>query len=276
MSDLPFSYEAWRARAQEHASWLRRFDTRHLDAWEHRLRNDPEAAICEACVANLLVEQCDDVVPNEDPSGGGPDFFFEVASVSYLAEVTCLSIEKVSKATRLPSLFPLDRGEWCGFRRPLTASILKKATKKASQLGGQPHPGILFVGTLHGRASAKYFSRRQTELILTSIPHLSGWYDEEQGEIADIHHATDLRVSSFVRAGAGALVEDARRSISAIVGCGFGIVPWQMRGAMHPNPARPIERWPLGVEVCRLSPSYRDGDFEVHWEEPTRRINPGT
>lgn len=251
----------------EHRTWLKPFGKRRMKKWEDLLKSNPEGAICEAATRKLLSDHGVVVEPYEDPSSGGPDFLCIKNENRFYVETTCLTKDAIAKATGLNKI-PRP-GLHGGPFKPATERIFYEMCNKTPQLRNLDGPCILALGTLHVVAGHICFSKTLASHILTGTPKISVQIDPEQGRaIGDLHQTTDLKDSGFVRPNKKSTnsIEDARRTISAVLLCSFGTIPPRVIGLLHPNPKHSFDRILLPkIEFYRLAEGYQAGQFEVEW-----------
>ncbi len=252
----------------DHRHWLAMFPE-HTAQWKHRLRDQPEPAIVEACVRSYLAGYVDSVEPAEDLASGGPDFRCRRGSRIFYVESTCLTIDAVTNATKLS---PSATGQAANYGT-LTDLVKRECVNKAAQLSHRKDaPGLLAIGTLHFQASALCVTERHVEAILTSTPFIACNFDPAAGKaVGDPYQAVNLRDSAFIKPTTMPTIdtefEQARRSISGVLICGFGSIPPQVLGALHPGACRPFDSNLLPqTRFCRLKPdAFAGGDFMTEW-----------
>ncbi len=213
----------------DHRNWLAMFPE-HAAQWEHRLKDQPEPAIVEACVRSYLAGQVNSVEPAEDLASGGPDFRCRRGGRIFYVESTCLTIDAVTNATKLT---PSATGQAANYGT-LTDLVKRECVNKAAQLSSRHDaPGLLAIGTLHFQASARCIQKHHIEAILTSTPIIACGFDPVAGEaVGDPYRAVNLRDSAFIKPPTTPTIdtefEHARRSISGVLICGFGSIPPQI------------------------------------------------
>ncbi len=212
---------------KEHSQWLSGFNRQYLKNWEGLLSADPEAAMCEAQVRQVLQQNGNTVEPNEDLTGRAQacDFRCVQGGKTFLTEVTCLSIAKVTKATGLPD--EAD-GKAC-YYGSLNDAIFEASRKKTPQCAGLGHPVLVAVGTFHFQASALCFSEHNLQMLLTGEELITQRVDTRTGQsVGDIYLSTKLWSATFLRPNEETGMEYARCPISAMLLCGFGCSPFQV------------------------------------------------
>lgn len=252
---------------ESHTSWLKGFGQERSDKWKSLLIADPEAAICEACVRDILSQHVNAIQPNEDLSHGGPDFLCKQNNHYFYVEVTCITIESATQATELPHPLPLNPE--ASYYRHLTKRILGELVNKTRQCSGLDHPCILSVGTLHSQAGPLCMDELAAEEILTGTSFITAHIDTRSGRmVREPYEATDLHDSSFVRSTQTRpkSVEEARKTISAILLCALWYDPSRIIGLLHPKPNNPFRRELLSeIKFVKLKDGYDEGIFEVEW-----------
>jgi hypothetical protein len=228
-----------------HRRWYDRFSAYdRLARWEGLLREQPEAAVCEAMVREELEQHVDVVFPREDVSTGGPDFqCFQKQSAGqqhFYVEATCLTSDSVTRATHLD---PHQRGP--AYHHLLTERFRDECRGKSKQLSGLDAPALLAIATLHGRAGSACFNEAAAKFILTSETRITQNFDPATGAgVGEIYLSTNMRKSAFQRPVKEMpwVLEDASRSVSGILLCPFGgSGPYSIVGVVHPNAVRPFD-----------------------------------
>jgi hypothetical protein len=185
----------------------------------------------------------DSVEPAEDLASGGPDFRCRKGCQTFYVESTCFTVDSVTNATKLS---PSASGQATNYGA-LTDLVKGAVVDKAQQIASRKDaPGLLAIGTLHFQAGALCIKKHHIEAILTSSPVIACDFDPVAGEaVGDPYQAVNLRDSAFIKPALTPTVdiefEHARRSISGVVICGFGSIPPQVLGALHPNACRPFD-----------------------------------
>jgi len=234
---------AFEEEISAHRAWLRASgDHDRLSQWDRRLQDQTEPSICEALVRHRLAKQVNTVLPAEDMAKGGPDFMCISGNSRFYVESTCMLIEAVTAATNLQPK-PTESGAvaW----GPLTSKFLNECRSKTTQCSVRKDgPCVLAISTLHTVASSRCFTERMIGYILTSEPLITGNFDANAGKVVGpLYQSTDWKKSAFVRISKANpfFLEEASRSVSAMLLCGFGVDPPQIRGVIHPNPVRQFD-----------------------------------
>ena len=245
----------------EHRSWLSEFCGHYLRTWECLLTAEPEAAECEAAIRRLLQQHGCSVEPNgpSDGSRRSPDFHCRRSGHSFFVEAACITIEQASNITKLTPLPQPSHYEL------LTEKIWDVCKAKTTQCCDLGQPVLLAVGTFHYNASARCFSRRHVEEVLIGIPRITQLMDTTTGEAKGaVREHTNLDRAAFVKLDKTSEMDYARRPVSAILLCGLGSTPPQVRGALHPCPIHVFDRNLLcALEFCQLR--HTSGCISAEW-----------
>ncbi|MCJ7729804.1 MAG: hypothetical protein MUO27_08020 [Sedimentisphaerales bacterium] len=250
-----------------HCAWLQQFDKQRLKEWEDLLKNNPEAAICEAETRKLLSDHNVDVQPYEDLSHGGPDFLCAKDNKRFYVEVTCIIQDVATKKTKLPPSPPGKHN--AQYYSLLTKHILGELCKKTKQCAGLNLPCVGAIATLHTQAGVLCFKKLACEDILTGTTQITMDINIQKGHaVSDPYQTTNLEDSAFIRftKKADGTIEYARNPISAVFLCAFGQYPVGIYGLLHPNPNYPFGRALLpDIEFARLADGYHNGVLKVEW-----------
>ncbi|MCK4849716.1 MAG: hypothetical protein KAT11_00115 [Phycisphaerae bacterium] len=247
-----------------HIKWLKHFDDNHARQWKHLLKDDREAAMCEATYWDVLQDCGVEVKPNRDLEHGhpSPDFLCLKNGEKFYIEVTCMHIERVTKVTSLS-----DRTTGAGFYGLLNAAIFDEVRQKTPQCANLDAPALVAVGTFHYQASCLCIEKLKVEMILTGDQQISRCYDLQVGQtVGDTFLSTELKSAAFLKPSATSWLEEARLPVSAILVGGFGCKPPNIYGLLHPNPLRPFNRDLLGrIEFCRVRTDDASGRLATEW-----------
>lgn len=250
-----------------HCDWMERFGKQRLKKWKNFLKSNPEGAICEAATRKLLSQHGVEVEPYEDPSRGGPDFRCTKDNKCFYVEVTCISIEAATKDSGLePSLTPFEVEDY----EFMTEKIRSEVTSKIQQCSKVRAPRIVVVATLHSQAGYCCFDDLAAEEFLTATMYITGKINIRTGErVEDTYESTRLENSGFIRPKKNSpnQIEDTRRSVSAVLLCGFGLSSSNVIGCLNSNPIYSFDRSLLPeIKFCRLAEGYQAGQFfKVEW-----------
>ncbi len=233
--------------------------------WEELLRHSPEPALCEAVTRSFLASEGANVAVHEDPATGGPDFICIRNGLECHVEVTCVTIEKV---TRISELSDEPQGA-ChyGLLTEAFRGELSGKTPQCSQLGG---PCLVAICTLHRQGGVKCFSKHAAGDLLTGTSKITVEYDPELGEgIGDPYESTSLQDSAFIRFAkdSSGRVEFARNPISGVLLCASGYSSKRVTGIVHPNPNHVFDRNLLpNIKFAKLTDGCLEtGALTVEW-----------
>jgi hypothetical protein len=250
---------------QSHREWLQSLDQGCATKWEKLLKADPEAAICEAATRELLERHDVTVRPNEDLSAGGPDYLCTRVGEHFYLEVTCISKDAATTATKLPDKCPSGPETYAY----MTKKILWKLSNKTSQCAGMDGPTLVAICTLHSQAGDLCFDDLAAEELLTGIAYITHDLNTETHEpVGNTYESTRLEGLAFIRhvKASPNWLEHARNPVSAVLLCGFGSFPPSVLACLHPNPNYPFDRTLLPqIKFCRLVEGYLTGHFKVEW-----------
>ena len=149
----------------------------------------------------------------------------------------------------------------------LNKLIFSECQDKAAQCGFTPGPCLAAVGTFHTRASMSCIEKAHVSQLLTGEAMLGFDIDTNCGVVVGSpYEITHLRAATFVKPSEQDIVH-ARRSLSGILVCGFGVRPPSVLGVLHPHPLHPFRRELLGrIPFCRLVDGYQAGTLSTEWD----------
>lgn len=252
---------------KSHVVWLESFSHEHTEKWNALLSSNPEAAICEACVRDNLARHVDEIQPNEDLSHGGPDFLCKLGKKYFYVEVTCITIDSAIQASELPHPMP-KHPEASGYRH-MTDKIRGELVNKTPQCSGLDHPCVLAIGTLHSQAGPLCMDEHAAEEVLTGTTYITAKINTRSGRmVGEPYDAADLRDASFIRPAKTepTSIEEARKTISAVLLYSLWYDPCHVIGLLHPKPNKPFPRELLSaIKFGKLKNGYDEGIIEVEW-----------
>ena len=212
----------------------------HVKPFCSRLQNQLESARAEAVVYSFFEANRVDVRIEEDIVKGGVDFRCKTDKTEFVAEVTCLDAESVTRESGMPREPSEDVTGY--YYRMITPLLRRKASEKAFQMSKYSCPRLLVITSEHneardllGTASAEHLLTGGTKIAILG------------GDLV-----THLDNSAFFRLKNGKL-ESCRQSISAILLFTISVVNAFVVGILHPDPVYkfPIELLP-SVPFLRL------------------------
>jgi len=251
----------------EHRVWLKGFDKRYSTKWENLLnKNCCEAAICEAATRKLLSEQEVSVKPNENLATGGPDFLCTKDGKNFYVEVTCITKDAMTKATRLPS--EPEGSVFCCSSSP-TKRILQEIGRKAERCANLNSPCIVVVCTLHQWGGGIITNDIEIQKLLTGELLIGGTLNPNSGRFENFKWISRLWGALFNRFAETEKekVVEARKTISAVLIFAISAKNYgSAKGLLHPNPNRSFDRKLLPkIEFCKLADGYQTGSSRVKW-----------
>ena len=240
----------WAPSLTAFAKWMEEENRAAAEIWSGRLKSSQsyqvESAVAEAVVWDYISNRSDSVWLEEIPGVGGVDFGFSVASNQFLVEVTNISSEAATDATKMPDR-ELFKGNYC----LLTKNIRQKVRNKLGQARKRSdHPLLVAVTTLHENASSTCVDRRAVEFALGSPPRITWKWNPQTGESeGDAYQSTDLSQSVFlsptpILGPDGDPIAQAKyQPISGFLFGGFGLNPKNVSvfGALNPEATNPFD-----------------------------------
>ena len=216
----------------------------------------------------LLSDHNVDVQPYEDLSHGGPDFLCTKNDKHFYVEVTCITKKTATKKTKLDAEPQINSpAKWY---QPPTQQILEEVRHKTFQCKDLNEPCLLAISTLHfGVGFICFRDKHIAEMVLTGTPYISWDIVRDAGEASKgSHQTTNLKNSGFVRPQKNKLhsIDEARKTISAVLLCSPYMKPPRAVGILHPNPNYRFDRSLLpDIDFCSLGEGYESGRLTVEW-----------
>lgn len=248
----------------EHRNWIKPFNNQYFENWENLLNNCDEAAICEAKTRQLLSKNNVLVTPYEDLSKGGPDFMCEKNNKRFYVEVTCITIKKMSKQTG--SLHNKEGPKH--IVHSITEILRSEITQKVQQCCNLSAPRIIAIGTLHSQGHFYLTSDIAAQELLTGEQFISMKYDSEKGAAISKPRSTSVLKGSFgIRQDKKSPknIEEARKSISAVLLCDYYSTSIQAVGVLHQNPLYEFDRSLLPeIKFCKLT-EFGNNQLKTEW-----------
>ena len=105
------------------------------------------------------------------------------------------------------------------------------------------------------------------EEVLTGTTYITAKINTKTGAmVGEPYDAADLRNSSFIRPAQTETIEEARKTISAILLYSLWYDPYHVIGLLHPKPNKPFPRKLLSeIKFGKLKDGYDEGKLEVEW-----------
>ena len=112
-------------------------------------------------------------------------------------------------------------------------------------------------------------AKHAAEEVLTGTTYITAKINMRTGEmIGESYDAADLRDASFIRIAKGesTTIEEARKTISAVLLCSLWYDPCRTIGLLHPKPNNTFRRELLPkIKFGKLKDGYDKGIVEVEW-----------
>lgn len=199
----------------------------HHNAFCNREKNDKESTIVEATSFMLFRNTFEfDVTIGEDIAQGGVDFICKNAGTEFVAEVTHINRDSISRYSGLEE----DNLKFRSYSL-ITELLRTKATNKASQVANYPMSRVLVIGSSH-RDAGLLFGKSGAEALLTSDTAITAPINST---IDQVQEETDLANSVFFRLGKNG-IEPCRQSFSAIILSTIYSDRLSLIGILHPQP----------------------------------------
>ena len=203
----------------------------HVKSYSDRLRDHAASARAEAVTFHFFRSNLDEVRVNEDLNKGGVDFLCQTGTSEFIAEITCLGSESVTRKSGLK--YEPTENRSVGTVSPITRKLCDTVCGKASQMSGYENPGILVIACEHPQADLLFDSFDAQSLLVgdikigVSIPNDP---NEQQG----VDSITEMENSCFLQWNQG--WELINRSVSAILLFHISGVSAFALGILHPDP----------------------------------------
>ena len=148
--------------------------------------------------------------------------------------------------------------------------IFAEAVSKTRQCANQDGPCLLAIGTFHYYASVLCIARKFAEWVLTGEPSFAWRIGSPcEGVVDDSRLVTKLKSAAFVKPAQSNNIEAARKPISALLVAGFGCSPPEIRGVIHPYPARKFDQAILDqIEFCHSTIDFQTRTMTPLWTNP--------
>ena len=223
----------------------------------------------EAKVRHLLHENGITVRPavKKEPNDRCPDFFCTRNEYRFYVEVTCLSLQKVTRVTGLPH-FDQAHVRARSYSN-LNKSIWSECVNKVVQCANQPYPVLIAVGTHHVNATPLCFSRPKMNMLLTGTTKITSLFYPDEGSCSsEFFLSTDLKSAVFLKPDVQHSTTYARSPISGILTCGMGSLSPIVHCLLNPNPVHAFDESVLpDVPVGKILIDQESGSLSTVWRE---------
>lgn len=231
----------------------------HVRSYSDRLRNQPASARAEAVTFHFFRSNLDEVQVNEVPNKGGVDFLCKTGTSEFIAEITCLESESVTRRSGLK--YEPTENPSVGTFSPITRKLCDTVCGKASQMSGYEIPGMLVIACEHPQADLLFDSFDAQRLLVGDIK--IGFSIPNNGK--GVNSITELENSCFLRWNQG--WELTNRSISSILLFHTSGASAFVLGILHPDP---VHKFPPNllpsIPFARLKQwPPKGGNFKIEW-----------
>lgn len=248
----------------EHREWLTSFDLKHMKNWQSLLKNDIEAACCEAAVRRLLASFDIAVEPHSEShrGGGGPDFRCEANGKEFYIEVTCLLCSTATDKTGI-SEEPSGFSPFNPFG--MVEAIFSKCDEKTRQCRRMNAPTLVAVGTFHSFAAMAGFNKTTVSAVLTGKTKMAWDIDISTAhQVGQTYQTTEFDNAAFLVLDPMDGVGFVRSAVSGLILCGLGISRWL--GVLHPKPEHYFDPHLLPhIEFGRVDVDRATKKLHVNW-----------
>lgn len=197
----------------------------HVAHYRNRLKTNPEGAIAEAVTFHFFRSNLEAVQVHEDPNKGGVDFLCKIGSSEFIAEITSLQSETVTRKSGLESK-PTKRPSVKAFS-PITRKLCDTVCDKASQMSGYNCPGVLVIACKHPLADV-LFDAVDAERLLVGDIKIGLSSSRESTNVTELKNSCFLQYNQEW--------ELSNRSISSILLFHISGVSAFILGILHPDP----------------------------------------
>ena len=243
-------------------------------SYQQRLEVNPTGGRAEAVTFHFLKTCVDEVKINEHPRDGGTDFLCKTGDSEFIAEVTSITTDTVTKKSGLKD--DLTEGTTVQTFSPITQKLCDTVNSKESQMSKYNYPGILVIASDHPLADT-LFDPFDAQRLLVGDMKIGFSIATERQEMQErsTTNVTELKYSCFLQVNQDWDV--CNRSISAVLLFHISGASAFILGILHPDPIHNfspkllssipfirLKKWPpedsiLGVEWVK----YEDNELVV-------------
>lgn len=243
---------------------LKTKDTQLLRRFCDRALYNPESCRAEALIYWFLSNCAVNVVINEHPREGGPDFRCGSEGREFFLEVTSLSADAVARESGIPNVARAG----VEILSPISRTLFEKAISKVPQLARIGKPSILAITTEHLLGSA-FMDETATRNLLTGREYFCVPIGEPK---RPMWVETALEDSVFYSREYDSPADHCRRDISAILLVHITSSGLRPIGALNPAASFPFSAQALSSVLFFSVSQQPDVDSPVIRLE---RNNPG-
>ena len=209
----------------KYAHFLETEHPSHVAHYRDRLKTNREGAIAEAVTFHFFRYNLDEVQVNEDPKKGGVDFLCKIGSSEFIAEITSLQAETVTRKSGVK--YKPTKSSSVGTFSPITRKLCDTVCDKASQMSGYNCPGVLVIACKHSLADILFDAVDAERLLVGNI-------EIGLSSSRESTNVTELKNSCFLQHNQE--WELSNRSISSILLFHISGVSAFVLGILHPDP----------------------------------------
>ncbi|MYH80287.1 hypothetical protein F4141_06225, partial [Candidatus Poribacteria bacterium] len=202
-------------------------------SYQQRLEANPTGGRAEAVTFHFLKTCVDEVKINEHPRDGGTDFLCKTADSEFIAEVTSITTDTVTKKSGLKD--DLTEGTTVQTFSPITQKLCDTVNSKESQMLKYNYPGILVIASDHPLADTLFDPFDAQRLLVgdMKIGFSIATMRQEMQERSTTN-VTELKYSCFLQVNQDWDV--CNRSISAVLLFHISGASAFILGILHPDP----------------------------------------
>ena len=231
----------------------------HIKSYRNRLRDHPTSARAEAVTFHFFRSKLGEVRVNETPKKGGMDFLCKKGTSEFIAEITCLESESVTRKSGLND--ELTEGPSVRAFSPITRKLCDTVCGKESQMSGYKSPGILVIACEHPHGDVLFDPFDAQRLLIGDVKIEFSILSEEE----EVNSITELENSCFLQWNQG--WELSNRSVSSILLFHISGASAFVVGILHPDPVHKFLPQLLpSIPFIRLKQWPPEGDsIKLEW-----------
>ena len=241
-----------------------------VQPYQARLKDNLTGARAEAVSFHFFRSYVDEIKVNETRNEGGTDFLCKTGDSEFIAEITSISTESVTKKSGLKN--ELTEGITVQTISPITQKLCDTVNSKQCQMSKYNYPGILIIASDHDLADTLLDPFDTQRLLVGDMTIGVSTPTNRQAtqELSPINQ-TELKYGCFLQVNPG--WEVCNRSISAVLLFHISGVNAFLLGILHPDPKHKFSPKLLpSIPFIRLKKWPPEGNIlEVEWvkyEEP--------
>ena len=227
-----------------------------VKSYRNRLKHQPTSANAEAVTFHFLRTYIDEVKINEHPTEGGTDFLCKTGDSKFIAEITSIATDTVTKKSGLKD-DPTTENPVFQNVSPITQKLCDTVNSKQRQMSEYNYPGILVIASDHCLADILFDPFDAQRLLVGDM--MIGLRDSK------LIDQTKLKYSCFLQVNPD--FDVCNRSISAVLLFHMAGANAFLLGVIHPDPKHSFSPEFLpSVPFIRLKKYPPEGNvLEVEW-----------